>query len=494
MKTVFTLLHHQWLSFWRSRGSGKNFAVQIVLGIFLLYFLFVAIVLGMAMPEILQKYFPHRNAITQFCRFILYYFFMDLIFRFMMQELPILSIESYLTKNIQKKILLRFLNFRALFHFLNIVPLLLFLPFSFHTILKQYGWTGTFGFDISILALILFNQYLIAYIKRKSIVKSSWLFGMVIVVVLLGFLDIKNIISIRSFSSWIFLNILAHPLLCIAPTLLATIALTINNRYLYNNLYLDELSKKEKNVKNSTEYNWLNKYGEIGDLIGLEIKLIARNKRAKSVVMISCIFLFYGFLFYKPEVIEKNQLGMLLLWAFFITGAPMLNFGGFLFAWNSGYMDTILTSKISIKDYIKSKIYLLSCLTSIAFLVSNLYGFISWKIILIQLAAFAFNIGVNIILLAYISTFNYKYIDISQKAMMNYSGTGIVQWVYNLALFILPLLLYCFFYLVFNSWAGIAAIGITGALSLLFQRYWINFITKEFNKRKYLIAEGFREK
>ncbi|WP_447639960.1 MULTISPECIES: DUF5687 family protein [Chitinophagaceae] len=494
MKIISTLLHHQWLSFWRSRGSGKNFALQIVLGIFLLYFLGIAIFLGIAMPDILQKFSPHRDPITEFTRFVLYYFFIDLFFRFMVQELPVLSIESYLTKNIQRKYLLRFLNLRSLFHFLNIVPLLIFLPFSFSTILQQYGWGATAGFDVSIVSLILFNQYLAAYIKRKSILKTSWFLGMFLGIALLGFLDFRHIISIRSASSWIFMHLLAHPWSCIVPIVLVIVVYMINNRYLYNNLYLDELSKKQKNVKTSTGYNWLNKYGEIGDLISLELKLITRNKRPKNVLSISFIFLAYGFLFFKVDILEKGDLGSALFGAFFVTGMFAMTYSNFLFAWQSSHFDGLLTSKIQIKDYIKSKVYFLYVAETTAFILSTLYGIIHWKFILIELGAYLFNIGVNTILMAYISTYNYKYIDITQKAAFNYSGTGMVQWIYALIIMILPALIYAPIAYLVSSWAGIATLGIIGAVCFLFQNYWISLLTTNFNKRKYLIAEGFREK
>lgn len=469
-------------------------AVQILLGFFLLYILGCALLVGIGLPFILEKQFEGQDTVPIFCSFILYYFFVDLFIRFMLQELPVLSIEPYLTKNIRKRTLLTYLNLRSLFFFLNILPLLIFIPFALITIHKSYGSLATIGFIISIAALVCFNNFLALYIKRKSTLSNKWLFGFFAVITLLGFLDYKNIISIRSASSWLFLRILHTPWLSLIPTILATLIFTINNHYLRSNLYLEEISKKQKRASNSTEYSWLDKYGAIGDLISLEIKMITRNKRPKNLITISVIFLLYGFLFYKPEIIQKEQWGMLLLGAFMVTSMSLIAYGNNLFSWQSSHFDGLLTSKIQIKDYIKSKLYLLLALSTIAFIISNFYAFISWRIILIQLAIYLFNMGVNAFLVIYISTYNYKYLDISQKAAFNYSGTGVVQWLFSLILMLAPALVYFVTAFIFNSWAGFAALAIVGILSLLFTKFWIEQLTKAFIKRKYLMAQGFREK
>jgi hypothetical protein len=45
-----------------------------------------------------------------------------------------------------------------------------------------------------------------------------------------------------------------------------------------------------------------------------------------------------------------------------------------------------------------------------------------------------------------------------------------------------------------GPWSGILAVGLAGLISLLLQDRWIDWLTREFSKRKYLMLEGFREK
>jgi hypothetical protein len=116
---TFTLLSHQWRAFWRSRSAGKNLAVQIFIGFLALYLLASALLLGLSLEHFLPKFFPGQDIIRVFCGLILYYFSIDVLMRFMLQELPILSILPYLAQNIRRSQLVRFLNIRSLFHFLQ---------------------------------------------------------------------------------------------------------------------------------------------------------------------------------------------------------------------------------------------------------------------------------------------------------------------------------------------------------------------------------------
>ena len=124
------LLNHQWKSFWRSRNAGKSLALQIVIGFFTVYLLFSAIAMGFMLQKLLTNFFPGQDIIKIFCGFILYYFLSDVLIRFMIQDLPTLTIQPYLVQNIRRSQLIRFLNVRSMITAINFVPLFLFIPFT----------------------------------------------------------------------------------------------------------------------------------------------------------------------------------------------------------------------------------------------------------------------------------------------------------------------------------------------------------------------------
>lgn len=489
---IYTLLQHQWKSFWRSRSAGRNAAIQIIIGFFVLYLTAVAVFIGFSLDKILSEAFPGQDVIPVFMGFVLYYFSFDLIMRLIMQDLPTLAVQPYLTQNIKRSQLVRFLNIRSLFSIFVILPLFLFLPFIISTVSAKYGSLVSLSLAVTIFSLVIFNHFMALFIKRKTILSQWWLIGFFLVILLVAAADYFKIFSFREISTVVFMKVIKVPALCFVFIALAIASWYNNNIFLRKNFYLENL-ERSTGKKKSTDFSWLQRFGTYGDLISIDIKLILRNKRPRSLFLLSVIFLFYGFIFFKPENIKAGNLGILLVGSIFITGMFMVSFGQFLFAWQSSHFDGLMAANIQVKTYIKSKMMLLIFFSSIAFLLSLLYGFVSVILIPILIASWLFNIGVHSILTGFIGTRNYKGLDLSKRASFNYQGTGAAQWLYSLVILAAGAIIYLPFALLINKWAGIAAIGIAGIISLLMQDWWIDKITIEFKKHKYKMLEGFRE-
>ncbi|MBC7652691.1 MAG: hypothetical protein H7101_13180, partial [Deinococcales bacterium] len=240
---IYLLLSHQWKAFWRSRNAGKSIAIQIFIGFLTLYFLAVALILGFTLGKIIKQVLPGQDVVTAFCGFILYYFSFDILLRFMLQELPTVAVQPYLAHNIKRKQLVNFLNVRSLFTFLNLLPLILFIPFSITTIGKAHGALVALGFVISIVALCVSNHFLILFIKRKTVISSWWMVGFFVAVVLFMAGDYFQIFSVQKISTYLFTALLQHVWFCIVAIGLAVLSFINNSNFLFNNLYVEEMTK-----------------------------------------------------------------------------------------------------------------------------------------------------------------------------------------------------------------------------------------------------------
>ena len=490
---IFTLLSHQWKSFWRGRGVGKSIAMQLFMGFIILYLSASCFVLGLELGHLIGKLSSGQDTVRIYCGLLLYYFALDLVMRFLFQELPILSTQPYLTQNIRRSQLVSYLNARSLFHFLNILPLFIFIPFIFTNIVPAYGAAAAAAIAVSILSMTVFNHFLMLYIIRRSVVNTWWLAGFLFAIVALGALDYFHILSLSAASTFLFVGILLHPLLALIPLLLAILSYGNNRRFLLKNLYIEELSKRS-GEKRSTEYTWLQQWGTIGELIGLDIKLIARNKRPRYVAIMSLIFTLYGLVFFRHENLAPFKFYILLLPAIFMTGLFIINYGQFAFAWQSSCFDGLLTGNLPISEYIRGKFLLFNVSSTLAFIVTTFYGFIDWRLLPVLTAAWLYNLGLNSAFTLWFATVNYKGIDLAKSATFNYQGIGATQWIWALVALIGPYLIILPFSLLGAPWIGIAALGILGLISFLFRSWWITFLTKEFYKRKHLILQGFRER
>jgi len=490
---LFTFLGHQWIAFTRSRGKNTNIVVQVIMGLAILYLLACAVAAGVFMGKILPAAFPNKDVIVVFNGLILYYFVLEFLSRLQLQELPTLSVVPYLHLNIPKKKIVGFLNIRALFSAFNLIPVFIFFPFCLMNISGKLGFPVALMYLLSILSLSVFNNYLALYVKRISMVNMIFVATGLVLLSALGLLEYFKVFSIAAVSNTVFSHIAVFPALALVFPVLAAVIFMVNSQYLSNNLYAEELSSGEKR-KSSTDYPFLDRFGEVGALAAVEIKLILRNKRSKSTVSKGLLFVFYGLLFYKTQFLDKNQFLMMIFAAVFMTGNMVMLYGQFMFGWQSAEFDGILTSRISIKTFIKAKFLLFTLSSTVLTLVVSLYGFISWKILLIQFAAYFYSVGIASVMVLYMATRNYKGIDLSKGSSFNFQGVGATSMIMGLPVLLTPLAIYGLVNYLSNPFWGLAALGLIGLAGLFTRNYWVDILVKEFNKRKHKIAEGFREK
>lgn len=487
-----TFLNHQIKAFWRSKNTSKSIAMRIFMGILIIYLLLNVLVLAFFMDTILEKSFPNQNSIQSFNKFILYYFILDLLMRFQLQELPTLAVRPYLHLPLKKNQLINYLSITSLASAFNITPLLLSLPFLIKVLVPAHGYLVFGAYVLAILGLTLTNHFFSLWIKRKVNLNAIWMLAFLGTLLVFVSLDFKfKLFSISTISGQIFGYLLELPSICLIFLAMAAIIYLINFRYLRSNLYLEELSKSSTSHKSSTEIPFLERFGLAGDLAANELKLIFRNKRPKSVIITSIVFMLYGLIFYnRPELSDYP----ILFCGMFMTGIFIINYGQFMFSWQSDHFDGILVSKISVKEFFKAKFLLFTLFSSINFILTIPYVYFGWRVLMIHFIMLIWNLGVNTVLVLFFANQNYKRIDLSKGSAFNYEGVGASQWILSLPLLITPFIIYFpFSYLDYPD-AGIAFLGITGLIFMISRNYWLNLLIKQFQEKRFTIAEGFRNK
>ncbi|WP_285010300.1 DUF5687 family protein [Pedobacter faecalis] len=487
-----TFLHHQWKGFWRSQNRGGTIAAQIFMGFAVLYLLAIALVIGFSFEKIIPMMLPGKDVMLVFNGLILYYFAVDFVARIQLQDLPTLSIVPYLHLNIPRSKLVSFLNVRAVFTAFNLFPLIIFLPFCATVVASTLGGLVSAMYCLAVISLTLLNNYAALYVKRQTTTHAYLIFVVMGVVAAVALLEYTGVFSIAGLSDRLFRLIAATPVLAVMFPILAIGVFIAHARYLRSRLYAEELSAgTEKKV--STDLPFLGRFGEAGILAALELKLIMRHKRPRSAVIMSLLFVFYGFLFYKEKLLATNSFGAMIFAATFMTGSAISIYGQFMFGWQGAHFDGLLANRLSTVNFIRAKFLIFTVSSTIITLLVSFYGFIDWKIVMIQLAAYLYNIGIGSVVVLYFATRNYKAIDLSKGAGFNYQGVGASQFVLILPYFLLPYLFYLPFSIAGLPYWGLAALGAAGLVCLLTRRFWIRFIVKQFEKQKYKIAAGFRE-
>lgn len=463
------------------------------MGILIFILFLYVLALGLFLDKILHSAFPKANLTISFCGILLVYYLFDLLTRMQLQELPTLKVQPYLHLPVKRNSVVGYLALTALLSFFNLWPIVIFGPFIIKIILPASGGLVALTFFVSIIALALFNNYLAMYIKRKANL-NGWVFlvaGAVLALATSGDY-VWHLYSLRDISYLFFGNLIKLPVLALLPLVLAVVMYYVNFLYLKQNLYLEELSSKKANAyKSSTEIPLLSRFGSVGDLVANEIKLILRNKRSRSSLIMGLVFMFYGLIFYTQAVYGE---GMKVFVGMFMTGIFIISYGQFMFSWQASHFDGLLVSKIKFTDFLKAKYLLFTIVSTVAFLLTIPYVYFGWKVVLIHFVMYLWNLGVNTTIVLFFANRNYKRIDLSKGASFNWEGVGATQMLISFPLLALPYAVYLPFKFLKMPNVGFAALALVGVIFILTRNFWIKKLEADFYTKRFKIAEGFRNK
>ena len=486
-------INHQWKEMRRSSIWQKNIALNLVLGFFILIMLSYLVLLGIFIDKVLESMFPDQDPVPIFNGIILYYLGIEFLMRFFMQSLPTLNIETYLHLPIKKSSIVHYVASKSIVTIGNYLSLLVFIPFAFKVIAPAYSLTSAWLWIITLVLLVFSNNFLATYIKRQLAGKAIivGIFGLLLILVFL--LDYFSIISLSAFSSFALGQLMINPLYIIIPVGILIFTYSLNYFFLKSRLYPEEVVKrKAEKLDSLSNIKYLKTLGLTGQLISIDLRLIWRHKRTRSIVYMAPIFLLYGFFFY-PNPQYENMTGMFIFVGIFMTGGMMLNYANYSFSYESNYFDNILANYKDLEKYIRTKYIFAISIATICYILTIPYLFFGMDILLINSMTFLYNIGFLSFVLFYVATFSKKRMDLAKGAAFNYQGLGASHWLAMLPAFLLPVIIYLPFSFAGYPQTGIIFIGALGLAGLLFHNILIRMVLKQFLKRKYEMAEGFRE-
>ncbi len=493
---ISIFLSHAYKKFTRSSGFSKDLAKGIFMGFLALMIIGYSLGLGFAMNKIITGYLKQPDSLLFVNRLLLYYFVFEFVMRYFMQNVPALDVHPYLHLPIKRSSIAHYLLTKSLVHVFNSSVLLLFTPFTFKVVAPQWGMSAALLWLGCLVLLSLAMHYLVIFYKKR-LDDSIWGIAIFVgVFVLLGAADYYGWFQLSDISLAIF-----HQPTFIFLTALASLGLIVgfywlNYQVIITSMYADDWSSQKDSATEWGKYaDWqfLQGFGTYGEWINLEIKLILRNKRPRTFMLISALLLLYGLMFYRDGGAGQKMPGMALLAGMFITGAFMINYGQLLFSWQGSHFDFTLTRPLSIRQFIESKYWMLSATTLVAFVVSLPYAYFGWQIVFSHLAMMLFNMGVNIFIIMNLAMWGPQKINLKNGSTFNYEGVGAAQWVMAFPVMLAPYIFYLPFKFIFSTQIGILAVAIAGLIGIACRPFLINFTARRLEQKKYEIAAGFRK-
>ncbi|MEM9821471.1 MAG: DUF5687 family protein [Bacteroidota bacterium] len=487
------LFMNNWKASRRSPVFGNSLWQKILVAFLAIYFLLNFLVLGFFTTEILEEVFPGASPFVKFNGLLIYYFLLDVMVRFLLQEYPVLSIQPYLTFPIPKNSLVHFVLQRSIPTFFNLLPLVIVVPFFFRVVLPDFGALAAVAWLITVVCFILLANFVGFYLKktfnRKPVLS-------LLLLALLGavyYLDTAGYLGLSTAFEGMMNGLMKQTYLAIIPLLLLVAAYQFVFNYLKKQLYLDSVSTERRTEEAGIyDFGFLSRFGQIGEMMQLEAKMLWRSKRSRTFVYMSALFLLYPLIFIGNPIMDS--IGGKLALSIFVTGIFSFNYAQLLLSWHSMHFDFIITRNIMSKDLFHSKYVLLAGVTFGCYILTIPYVFLSKWFFYTLTVSMLFNIGWSIFMYMYVANYNSQKIDPGQGGAFNFEGFGAAHYVIIIPIIALPILIYYFpFGYLGRPFWGLAMVGIVGLLGILFREPILKLLVRHFEKRKHQIAADFRK-
>ena len=487
-KTLFSLA---WRETIRSSYWGKSLAANIGMGILAVYFAVSFLFLGLAIPEILTKKFSAAEAVSKFNSILLAYFAIELIIRQLAQKLPTVSFKPLLLQNIRRPMIANYLMVRSVLSFFNVLPFFILVPVTISLVAVAHSGIATAAWFLALFILIFSNHFLAIYLKWRFNEAEYGFF--ILLATLAGLFAVNHfgIVDLSGALGKLLDLILVNPALMIVLVIIPVLLYFLNVRFLLSRMFVNLVSAKQKAEKVS-DYSWLNNLGETGRFIALELRLIWRNKRPRSVAMMTLIMLAYGLIIYRTVPGHEIPEFAYILGGIIMVGMFSISYGQFFPAWHSNYFSMLMCQRLKMKQFLLSFYMLVSVVSVTCYFLTLPYAFMYPKIIYTHLAMLLYNLGINIPLLFFIGLYSKKRLDLNQSSVMNYQGVGATQWLAGIPLLVGPILLFQLFKLLFGSIGGYIGLGALGFIGILFHAVIIEFFSKKYLKQKHQLIKNYK--
>jgi len=416
----------------------------------------------------------------------------DFLLRIPFQKTPTQEVKPYLLLPVGRKRVIDFLLIRSGLSLFNLFWLFLFVPFSVITITKFFGISGVAAYLIGILLLILANNYW--YLLCRTLINEH-LWWLLLPAAFYGGLGCLLFIPDDSPLSRFFMDLgdgyIQGNLLCFLGTLLVIALLWLTNRRIMSGLIYAELAKVEDTrIKHVSEYRFFERYGEVGEYMRLELKMLFRNRRCKGILrnMSILIMAFSAALSFSDVYDGRFMTPFICVYSFSVFGTAILSQ---MMSFEGNYIDGLMSRKESIRSLLKAKYYTYTIGEAIPFLLM-IPAIVMHKLTLLgAFAWFFYTIGFIYFGFFQLAVYNKQTVPLNEKVTGRQSNSAL-QMAVSFGAFGVPLILYSLLNALLGEVVAYTVLLTVGIGFTLASPLWIRNVYRRFMKRRYENMEGFR--
>ena len=475
----------------RSPMFEKNRFAKVMVYIGIAFWAAYLVLFGVLLPSAFSEGFPGMEPYHILNKGLLIVLALDFLVRFLFPT-PIQEVKPFLLLPIPKRKIMTVLLMREAVNPFNLFWLFLFVPFALLSVTRFYGLAGILGYAVGIWLLTVMNSYwsmLIRVLKRQKFIYICWCLPVYGILALLEFLPGTHWVSTFTMN-WGEGFILWNPLAFLGA--LAGIGLMgfINYKVQLHLIYSELSRVEDTKLKKISDYSFLDRYGNVGEYMRLELKMLFRNKTPRSQFwgFIAIMVMFAVALAF--DVYEGSYMNnFICLYCYCVLGLITLSQ---VMAIEGNYIDGLMVRRESVYIMLRAKYYVQCALLAIPFILCLVPVFRATIPLLMVVSYGLFTMGIVFPVTMQMAVYNDKTAPLNTGVMGKRQNNNVYQTVIILASFTVPLLINRGLELLLGSTGGYIAMGMLGLAGFLTHRWWIGNIYTRFMARRYRNMEGFR--
>ncbi|MDD4534534.1 MAG: DUF5687 family protein [Prevotella sp.] len=490
---LFRLLRrHRELSEKRDPIYEANKAAKWLVGIsftfMIAYMLMFAVILAMGANE--SKTLTSPEFIMAALPVIL---LIDYWFRYISQQTPAQIVKPYVLLPIPRYTTVDCFILRSLFNWGNTIWFTILIPFCMMSVLFSYGLLTSLSIMLLYYIITLADSQFYSITRTLVINKMLWwilpISASVLLItpgLILGFDDFFIFYS-NIGTGLENGNIIPH-----VVALVILIGLVeINRRVQYHSIW-DELGKqKDTSPKTIHKLSFLERYGDMGEHLKLEVKSLLRNKNPrKSFISSIAVIVVISLLITFTEVYDTSFMtNFWCIYNFVIFAVMMLVK---VMSFEGNYIDVLMVHKENILKLLTAKYYFYCGLLILPFILMLPMVFVGKWSILMLLSYGLFTAGFQHFTIMQLAVYNNKKIPLNEKFISKGGvDNNYIQMLEVIGTFIIPITLIQIletFLGTTYAWFTMMAIGV-GFIAA--HRLWLRNIYNRWMKRRYKNMESF---
>ena len=477
-------------SFVRSASFGTNLAIKIIFGVVAFMYGILFLYGGVRLFYKLKK--ANLDPLFEVNKYVIYYLIFDLMVRLFLQKIPVMNIRPLLTMPIKKATIVNFALGKTMLSFFNFVPALFFVPFSIVLLFEGYDPIHVVFWHLAMMSLFYTNNFLNILLNNKDYLFIIFL----VLFVALGISQYYEFFTISDYTIGFFQGLFDTNYLFVIPLIVVIALYLITFNYFYKNLHLDTGLSAKHDIAKTEQFVWLDQFGTVGTFLKNDIRLIKRNKRSKTTIFMSVIFLFYGLIFLSGGIESYDNPMMKMFAGIFVSGGFLFTFGQFVPSWDSAYYPLMMTQNISYKGYLNAKWWMIVIATAFTTILASGYLYFGWETYLIIVVGAIYNIGVNSHLVLLGGAFTKTPVDLnsSKGAFGDKKAFNLKTMLITLPKLFLPMVIYIVVYKLVNQNVALITIALLGVAGFAFRNKVFMMIEKIYKSEKYSTLNAYKQK